>query len=197
MKWIGLTGGIAAGKSTVSKFLPTLGHVVLDADEISHQLTNVQGVALPAIFRTFGEAVKNPDGSLDRKALGALVFGRVQEMKKLEAILHPLVQEKIAAEKSRHQQAGTSAVFYDVPLLYEKNLETEFDQVVLVYCEPAQQLERLMSRNQLSDDEARKRIASQLPLEDKKSRTPYVIHNTRDLVFLESEIRRVLAALKL
>jgi dephospho-CoA kinase len=197
MKWIGLTGGIASGKSTVTKMLRTLGHEVLDADEVSHQVTTVHGSALPQIFKTFGESVKNADGSLNRTALGALVFGRVEEMKKLEAIIHPLVREKIAAEKARLLGAGSSAVFYDVPLLFEKQTEKEFDAVVLVYCEDEQQLKRLMARNSLSEAEARRRIASQMSLKEKKSRTQHVIYNTQDLRFLESEVKRVLRELKI
>ncbi|RYZ78766.1 MAG: dephospho-CoA kinase, partial [Proteobacteria bacterium] len=132
MKWIGITGGIASGKSTVTKLLRTLGFEVLDADQISHQVTQVHGPALVQIYKTFGEAVRNPDGSLNRQLLGSMVFGRVAELKKLEAILHPLVREKIAAERARLLARGESAVFYDVPLLYEKQMETDFDAVVLV-----------------------------------------------------------------
>lgn len=197
MIWIGITGGIAAGKSTATKILRTLGYEVLDADEISHQVTSVQGDALNEIFGTFGESVRNPDGSLNRRALGALVFGRVEEMKKLEAIVHPLVREKIAAEKARFSAAGKNAVFYDVPLLFEKNMEKDFDAVVLVYCEEEQQKKRLMQRNSLTESEAESRIKSQMPLQEKKSRAHHVIHNTKDLQFLESEVKRVLKELKI
>ncbi|MBC7372084.1 MAG: dephospho-CoA kinase, partial [Bdellovibrionaceae bacterium] len=106
MKWIGLTGGIASGKSTVTKFLRTLGFEVLDADQISHEQTQVQGPALDEIFRTFGIGVRNLDGSLNRAQLGQLVFGRADQLKKLELILHPLVREKIAAEKARLFKVG-------------------------------------------------------------------------------------------
>lgn len=197
MKWIGLTGGIASGKSTVTKFLRTLGFEVLDADQISHELTQIQGPALDEIFRTFGIGVRNLDGSLNRDQLGQLVFGRADQLKKLELILHPLVREKIAAEKARLFKVGKSAVFYDVPLLYEKAIEKDFDAVIVVYCSREQQLTRLMDRNALSAEQAEARLASQLPLEDKKKRAHHVVNNTRDHLFLESEILRVLAELNL
>lgn len=196
MKWIGLTGGIATGKSTVTQRLRTLGYVVLDADEVSHQVTSPAQAAglsaLPDIFRTFGGGVKNPDGSLNRKALGNLVFGQKEELRKLEAIVHPLVRAQVAVEKSRLASLGTAVAFYDVPLLYEKKMEKDFDAVVLVTTTPELQLERLMLRDGFSEVEARARLASQTPLKDKETRTKYVIHNTRDLAFLESEVVRVL-----
>ncbi|MBS1970169.1 MAG: dephospho-CoA kinase [Bdellovibrionales bacterium] len=201
MKWIGLTGGIATGKSTVTKRLRTLGYDVLDADEVSHRVTSLGAdparSALPQIFQTFGESVKNSDGSLNRKALGALVFGHTEERKKLEAIIHPLVRAQVAAEKSRLEKSGKTVAFYDVPLLYEKQMEKDFDAVVLVSTTEKLQLERLKNRNGFTETEALVRVQSQMPLKEKESKTPYVIHNTKDLAFLDSEIDRVLRALKI
>lgn len=201
MKWIGLTGGIATGKSTVTKRLRTLGYDVLDADEVSHQVTSLDAdpsrCALPAIFQTFGEAVKNSDGSLNRKALGGLVFGHADARKKLEAIIHPLVRAQVAAEKSRLEKTGKAVAFYDVPLLYEKQMEKDFDAVVLVSTSEALQLERLKKRNSLTETEALVRVQAQMPLAKKESQTPYVIHNTKDLAHLNAEIDRVLRTLKI
>jgi dephospho-CoA kinase len=201
MKWIGITGGIATGKSTVTRRLRTLGYDVLDADEISHQVTSLGADparnALPQIFKTFGEGVENSDGSLDRKALGDLVFGHAEERKKLEAIIHPLVRAQVAAEKLRLEKAGRAVAFYDVPLLYEKQMENDFDAVVLVSTTEAVQLDRLKKRNGLTDAEAQARMQSQMALAEKERRTPYVIHNTKDLAFLDSEVDRVLSALKI
>jgi dephospho-CoA kinase len=197
MKWIGLTGGIATGKSTVTKWLRTLGYEVLDADEISHQITSLPGPALNEIFQTFGQEVRRSDGSLDRQALGALVFGQAAQLKKLEAIVHPLVLVNIAAEKERFRRLQKSAVFYDVPLLYELSMQLDFDAVVFVYCEPAQQLQRLMQRNGLTKVEAEKRIASQWTVTEKRKHSQHVILNTGDLNHLEAEVRRVLKELGL
>ena len=197
MKWIGLTGGIASGKSTVTKILRTLGYEVLDADEISHQVTDVGGPALAQIFKVFGAEVQNSDGSLNRKVLGSKVFGRVEELKKLEAIVHPLVRQKIADEKTHHEKTGRPVLFYDVPLLYEKHMQKDFDAVVLVSSSEKMQKLRLMQRNSLTEKEAEARLQSQIPLKEKETKTPFVIHNDRDLVFLESEVKRVLNELKI
>lgn len=197
MKWIGITGGIATGKSTVTNRLRTLGYEVLDADTISHQVTSPGGVALPQIFKVFGEGVRTSDGGLDRKALAGLVFGREDLRKKLEDIIHPLVRAQVAEEKARLQGEGRKVVFYDVPLLYEKQLQKDFDAVLLVSAPEDLQLQRLMKRNSLTESEARSRLQSQIPIHDKEKKTPYVIHNTRDFHFLEKEVDRVLKELKI
>ena len=195
MKWIGITGGIASGKSTVTNRLRTLGYEVLDADAVSREVTGPGGPALPQIFTAFGETVRSPDGSLDRKSLGALVFGREEQRKKLEAIVHPFVREQVAKEKSRLEKAGHSVSFYDVPLLFEQNLEAGFDAVILVAATDSQQLERLMKRNSLNESEAKARLQSQMPTSVKEKKTRYVIRNSGDLAFLNQEIDRVLREL--
>ncbi len=201
MKWIGITGGIATGKSTVTKRLRTLGYDVLDADEISHQVTGPDAEpgrnALPQIFQTFGESVKNSDGSLNRKALGALVFGHTGERKKLEAIIHPLVRAQVVVEKSRLERSGKAVAFYDVPLLYENQMERDFDAVILVSTTEKLQLDRLKGRNGFTEAEALARVQAQKPLKEKEDQTPFVIHNVKDLAFLDSEISRVLRTLKI
>jgi dephospho-CoA kinase len=196
MRWIGITGGIATGKSEVTKRLRTLGYDVLDADDISHQVTSPGGAALCEIFRVFGDGVKTIDGSLDRKVLGALVFGQVDARRQLEAIIHPLVRAQVAAEKLRLKQQGKTIAFYDVPLLYEKHMEKDFDEVVVVATDEKLQLQRLMSRNSLTAPEARVRLQTQIPIQEKAKKTKYVIHNTKDLGFLNSEVDRVLHELK-
>ena len=197
MKWIGLTGGISVGKSTVTKILRTLGYEVLDADEFSRQVTGLGGAALPEIFNAFGEVVKNQDGSLNREALAGLVFSQDELLRQLEAIVHPLVQKQVFASKEELGRRGVKVVFYDVPLLFEKNMQHDFDAVVLVYCREDQQIKRLMDRSALSQIEAENRIRSQLPLEIKKNKTPYVIDNTTDIKHLEAEVKRVLFELKI
>jgi dephospho-CoA kinase len=197
MKWIGLTGGIASGKSTVTKLLRTLGYQVLDADEVSHQVTAVGGTALPRIFQTFGESVQNTDGSLNRPALAKLVFGRADELRKLEEIIHPLVRDEVLQQRTRLSQSGETVVFYDVPLLYEKQMEKDFDAVILVSTSEDLQKKRLMQRNFLSSEEAEKRIQSQISLREKERKTKFVVHNTGDVIFLENEVKRVLKDLKL
>lgn len=199
MKWIGITGGIASGKSLVSKVLRTLGYEVLDADEISRRVTTPPpqgtGTALPEIYRTFGEDLRHPDGSLDRKALGDLVFSQEELRLKLESIVHPLIRSEVKSCRQALAAQGKNAVFYDVPLLYEKQLENEFDAVVVVTTTPELQLKRLMARNSLSPEEAQLRIRAQIPLSVKEAKSPYVIHNIADEDFLKREVGRVLQAL--
>ncbi len=197
MKWIGITGGIATGKSTVAKRLRTLGYVVLDADEISHQVTGPGGGALQEIFRVFGDAIKTTDGGLDRKALAALVFAKKDALRQLEAIIHPLIQAEIAAEKSKLEKLGELVAFYDVPLLYEKHMEKSFDEVVVVAADEDQQLLRLMKRNSLTKPEAKLRLQTQMPIQEKIKKTKHVIHNNKDQKFLETEVSRVLRGLKI
>ncbi|WP_413290209.1 dephospho-CoA kinase [Bdellovibrio sp. HCB337] len=196
MKWIGITGGIATGKSTVTTRLRTLGYEVLDADAISHQVTGPGGAALPQIFTVFGPSVRTSDGGLDRKALGHLVFGREDQRKKLEGIIHPLVRAEVAKEKVRLQDEGQKVAFYDVPLLFEKQMEKDFDAVLLVSSTEDLQLQRLMKRNSLTEAEARSRLLSQIPIQEKEKKTKYIIHNTRDLSHLENEVDRLLKELK-
>lgn len=193
MKWIGLTGGIATGKSSVTKVLRTLGYPVIDADEVSHAVTAKGQPALVEIFKTFGEKVKVPDGSLDRKALGQLVFGKPELLKKLENIVHPLVIARVIEEREKLEKAGATVAFYDVPLLFEKNMELLFDAVVLVYASEDQQLARLMDRNKLGRQDAEARLKSQWPIEVKRKRSTHVIDNSGSLTELSKEVQRVLS----
>jgi dephospho-CoA kinase len=197
MKWIGLTGGIATGKSSVTKVLRTLGYTVIDADEVAHAVTAVGEPAVPLIVCAFGLVVQKPDGSLDRQKLGQIVFGRPEEIKKLEQIVHPFIIAKVASERKKLESAGVPVAFYDVPLLFEKNMESLFDAVILVWATEEQQRRRLLTRNGLTPEQIEARLKSQWPITVKKSKTPYVIDNSKDEAFLKLEIARVLAELKL
>ena len=132
MKWIGLTGGIATGKSTVKKLIEGRGHPVIDADLISHRLTEVGQVGYQNVVSHFGNSVVNPDQTLNRKALGQIIFNDSQQRAQLENILHPLIQVAVAQQKKMHLGANRALCFYDVPLLFEKNLKKEFDLVVMI-----------------------------------------------------------------
>jgi dephospho-CoA kinase len=195
MRWIGLTGGIATGKSSATKVLRTLGYNVVDADEVSHAVTAVGSSALPLVFSAFGESVKNSDGGLDRRALGKKVFGQPTEIQKLEAILHPLIRAHVDLEKKKIEASGASVAFYDVPLLFEKKMAHDFEAVILIYASEAQQIERMKNRNGLTFEEAVARLKSQLPIESKRQWTKFVVDNSRDLTWLQSEIVRILREL--
>lgn len=168
---LGLTGGIACGKSHVAAQLRALGVPVLDADGISRSVTAPGGEALPAIRQTFGDAVF--DGEiLNRRALGQAVFGDAEKRRKLEEIIHPLVTERLLRET---EQAGAPIVGWDVPLLYETGMDARCGEVWCVYITPQEQLRRVIHRDHLSAEAAQARIDSQMPLKEKKARSAHCI----------------------
>ena len=175
MKLIGITGGIACGKTTLCETLRALGAPVWDADATSRQATAPGGAALPAIRAAFGEGVFTPAGELNRKALGALVFNDEKARRQLDAIVHPLVYEDMARFVKAQAKAGACAVFLDVPLLYETGYDRFCDKVWCAYVPEETQLRRLMNRDRLTRAEALARIRSQMPLSEKTRRADAVI----------------------
>ncbi|MBC7420477.1 MAG: dephospho-CoA kinase [Bdellovibrio sp.] len=195
MKWIGLTGGIATGKSTAKKLIEGLGIPVIDADLISHQVTAAGAEGLRQVVFHFGNEILNPDQSLNRKKLGSIIFADIDHRLKLENILHPLIQAKVQKLKMQYQAAGHQICFYDVPLLFEKNLEKLFDRVVLIWCDRQEQLTRLMLRNQFSPEEAELRINSQTLMCEKVRHAHYCVDNSTDLDSLEIQINYLIKTL--
>lgn len=189
---IGLTGSIACGKSTVSKFLCEQGYTVVDADAISHRLTAPGGDALPAIREAFGDAVFCGD-ALDRRSLGALVFADSSKRQALNAILHPMILERIYSELDAGDAPDT-LIFGDIPLLYECHMEEHFDRIWVVSAQEETQLDRLMQRDNLTRDEALARIRSQMPLEEKCRRADAVIHTDGPIPETQRQVRRLLAS---
>lgn len=195
MKWIGLTGGIASGKSTVSRLLKAFGHPVVDADDIARTMVLPGSPGLKAVVEHFGPTILSADGSLDRKKLGALVFGNSARLAELEAILHPLVKAEAKRQRDLLAAANNPFAFYDVPLLFEKNMETEFDLVLLVATDLQTQRERMRIRDGLNDHEISQRLASQLDMQAKISKSHYVIHNNGTLADLEKQVSEFLKLL--
>ncbi len=196
MKWIGLTGGIASGKSTVAKILRDLGLPVIDADSLARLVVAPGANGLLAIARTFGPEFIRPDGSLDRAKMGALIFSEVPRRLELEGLLHPLIQELKNAERLRLENTGCELAFYDIPLLFEKGLSEDFDKTILVYCTEAEQLHRLVERDGLGEAEARRRIASQLPIDSKVKMADFVIFNNGGQSELKANTMSVLKDLR-
>lgn len=178
MKWIGLTGGIATGKSTVKNKLVSLNIPVIDADMISHEITQAGGLGYEQIVSHFGKDILNTDQSLNRKQLGDIVFGDAQKLLQLERILHPIIQAEVQKRKKKHFASGEALCFYDVPLLFEKKLETQFDKIVLVYAPVTTQVERIMVRNNLTHTQALARINAQLPMSQKINRAHFCLDNS-------------------
>ena len=164
---LGLTGGIASGKSTVGSMLRKLGLTVLDADSIAHQLIETGEPAYEEVVREFGPAILNADKRISRAALAKIVFADAAKLARLNAIVHPRVEERLLEEfekLQRHASAGPA--FVEAALIIEAGLDKKLDGVVVVWCKPEQQLARLLERG-LSEEEARRRITSQLSLEEK------------------------------
>lgn len=177
MRIIGLTGGIASGKSTVSRILRELGAPIIDADEIVHQVQQPGTPVMAAIAREFGPEVIRSDGGLDRQRLGKIIFADAARRKVLEALIHPVVLERMAAEVERYRQEGRPAVVLDVPLLIEGGIYRRVDQVWLVYVDPETERARLMARDNLTAEEAAQRIGAQMDLEAKRAYAQVIIDN--------------------
>jgi dephospho-CoA kinase len=164
---LGLTGGIASGKSTVSAMLRDLGFTVLDADSMAHELMEPGCRAYDEIVREFGAAVLGADKKVDRRALAKIVFADPAKLQKLNAIVHPRVEEKIISRLVELKREGSHcAVFVEAALIIEAGLDKKLDGVVVVWCKPEQQIERLVARG-FSAEDARRRMAAQLPVEEK------------------------------
>jgi dephospho-CoA kinase len=193
MKWIGLTGGIGTGKSTAAKYLRDFGVAVIDADELARQVVKKNSPGLRAILELFGPEILTPSGELNRSHLGKIVFSDAKKRADLERILHPLIQELKAKEKVRLDKEGHLIAFYDVPLLFEKNLQNDFEATVLVTCDPEIQRERLKNRDQLTDQEIEQRVKAQMPLSEKMKLATYVILNNGSLAELKNNVAQVLS----
>lgn len=183
---LGVTGNIAAGKSTVTAELARLGATVFDSDAIYHELIAPGQPLLGRIRARFGDGVINPDGSLNRKALGAIVFADPDELAALDRLTHP----EIMAESDRRVAAATTPVaVIDAVKLIESGHADECDQVWVVTARPDQQVTRLMKRNRLSRDEAERRIAAQPPLAAKLRRADVVIDNSGTVAATQAQVR--------
>ena len=193
---VGLTGSIATGKSTVSRMFAHLGARVIDADLLAREVVMPGQAAYARIVEEFGPQVVQEDGSLDRKALGALVFGDPAKRKRLEEITHPAIglrQQRILSVFD--EEALEGVVLWDVALLYEGGGAAKMDRVVVVYADPETERRRLMERDGLSDADARARIASQMPIAEKAKLADYVIDNSGTREETERQVRTVYGAL--
>lgn len=174
---IGLTGGIASGKSTVSNILKELSIPVIDADEEARLAVEKGEKAYNEIVAYFGEEVLMEDGAIDRSKLGSIIFPNPEKRAVLNSIVHPAVRERMQLKKEHYLSIGERIIVLDIPLLFESKLTHMIDKVIVVYVDEQTQLDRLMSRNGYSIEEAKSRITSQLPLKDKRNWADYVIDN--------------------
>ena len=193
---IGLTGGIASGKSTVAEILERHGATLLDADRLAREVVEPDQPALVAIREAFGEGVVKPDGTLDRQALAAIVFADPPRRKQLEAIVHPAVRAlarlRLRTLAEQPDADRPRLVVEAIPLLYEVGLEGEFDEVWVVACSPKEQIARLRQRDDLDLEAARARLAAQWPIADKIARADRVIDNRGSVADLERTVAATL-----
>ena len=190
---VGLTGGIASGKSTVSAILAELGAVVIDADKLAREVVEKGTPGLAAVVEAFGEDLLTPEGDLDRPAMGALVFNDEAKRRVLEGIIHPLVFERIVALEEAAPADGV--VVHDLPLLAESGRADTFDAVIVVDAPPETQVERMLRDRGWTREDAESRIASQASREDRLAVATYVVDNTGSLDDLRRRVEEVYADL--
>jgi len=193
---VGLTGGIATGKSTVAEVFRRLGCVIIDADGLAREVVVPGAPAHDDIVAAFGGGILRPDGTLDRQKLGAIVFAVPDAKKRLEAITHPRIRERFAealAELQARDFAGI--VIFDAPVMIESGNYTAMDRLVVVVTDAATQARRLTARDAVGAAEAEQRIGSQMPVAEKAKLADYVIDNSGDRETTIAEARRVHAAL--
>ncbi|BAP85434.1 dephospho-CoA kinase [Paucilactobacillus hokkaidonensis JCM 18461] len=178
---LGLTGGIATGKSTVSAFFKSKDIPVIDADVVARQVVKIDSAGLRQIIAAFGPRFLNVDHSLNRKQLGELVFTHPDKLTELNEIMQPLIANEVQRQISTFKQLKVPLVVLDAPLLFEQHYENVVDLIMVVTTTPAIQLDRLMKRNQLSQKNAEKRISAQWSLIEKEKRADVVIDNSRSI----------------
>ena len=191
---VGLTGGIASGKSTVSSMLAELGAVVIDADALAREVVERGTPGLDAVVTEFGTTLLTPDGDLDRAAMGALVFGDAAARKRLEAIVHPLVFERMVALETAAGEGDV--VVHDIPLLAEGGRADTFDAVIVVDCPPDLQVARMLSERGMTREEAESRIAAQATRDQRLAIATHVIDNTGSLDELRDRVVAVFTSLQ-
>lgn len=196
MKLIGLTGGIASGKSTVAAILTRLGAAVINADELSREVVQPGKDAWKEIIDAFGTDILQEDNTLDRGKLRKIVFTSGAARRKLEAIIHPRVRALAEAKIQELAAAGHIVIVYEVPLLFEVQLHQWLRPVILVACNTATQKQRLRQRDRLTDPEAQRHINAQMSLDEKRKLADYIIENNGSLEELEQQVRSVLNKIK-
>jgi dephospho-CoA kinase len=186
---LGLTGGIGTGKSTVAEILRELGAVVIDADEGARAVVEPGTPGLAQVVEAFGPEVA-PEGRLDRAKLAAIVFADEEKLQRLNAITHPLVRLWAAERMAEAAEDGAEVVVQDIPLLYENGLDRSFPKVIVVYAPPDEQVRRLVARG-MDEADARRRIAVQLPIEEKRQRATWVIDNSGSREATRRQVERL------
>ncbi len=172
----GLTGGIASGKSTVARFLEALGAKVVDADRVGHELLRPSNPVHHKVVAHFGQDILKPSGDIDRERLGSIVFGDPEKLGELNSIVHPALTARVRElTRELHERYPQEVIIVDAALIYEAGVEGRFAKIIVAWCTPEQQIERLMAKAGLSRDDALHRLAAQIPPAEKRRRADYEI----------------------
>jgi dephospho-CoA kinase len=194
---VGLTGGIASGKSLVAQKFVELGATLIDADEVAREVLRPGQDAFEDVVRVFGKDILTSSGEVDRKKLGAIIFSDNEERAELNRLTHPRIRERMMARvEELRQGAKTKLVVLDIPLLIESELEDTVDCVVVVYADVAHQLSRLMDRDNITEAAAKARLKAQIPLKEKLKAADYIIDNNATIDETLKETKKVLAKIK-
>ncbi|EPS4399501.1 dephospho-CoA kinase [Listeria monocytogenes] len=187
-KTIGLTGSVATGKSTVSNMIQQAGIPLVDADIAARKVVEPGTEGLKEIVAYFGEEILLADGTLDRAKLGEIIFKDKEKREKLNEITHPRVKDYMLEARERFFRSGEELVFFDIPLLFESHLESLVDQIVVVWTTPETELKRLMERNNLTKEDALRRIESQMGIDEKARKADFVIDNNESLEKTQKQV---------
>ncbi|HDF7290145.1 TPA: dephospho-CoA kinase [Staphylococcus aureus] len=190
-KVIGLTGGIASGKSTVSELLSVFGFKVVDADKAAREAVKKGSKGLAQVREVFGDEAIDENGGMNRRYMGDLVFNHPEKRLELNAIIHPIVRDIMEEEKQEYLKQGYNVIM-DIPLLFENELENTVDEVWVVYTSESIQMDRLMQRNNLSLEDAKARVYSQISIDKKSRMADHVIDNLGDKLELKQNLERLL-----
>ncbi|HDZ7529696.1 TPA: dephospho-CoA kinase [Staphylococcus aureus] len=190
-KVIGLTGGIASGKSTVSELLSVFGFKVVDADKAAREAVKKGSRGLAQVREVFGDEAIDENGEMNRRYMGDLVFNHPEKRLELNAIIHPIVRDIMEEEKQEYLKQGYNVIM-DIPLLFENELENTVDEVWVVYTSESIQMDRLMQRNNLSLEDAKARVYSQISIDKKSRMADHVIDNLGDKLELKQNLERLL-----
>jgi len=191
MIWVGVTGGIGCGKSTVVAFLKKQGFGVVSADQIVHDLYQ-----RPVVVSEVSKILNIEEKDISKEKIAKVVFSDKKKLKALEDYLHPLVRKETLKRKIQFEKSGDSMAFYEIPLLFEKNMQSHFDKTVCVGADIKIQLDRIRKRNTWSEEEIHQRLSSQIPLEEKKELADFYIDNSFDLEALEIACTELVKAIK-
>lgn len=194
MIWIGLTGPMACGKSSVARILSRYSiFKVIDADYLAREALTASSPLIPQLIQRWGDQILDENLNVNRMKVGDIIFNQSVEKKWLESLIHPLVKSQVEIEKTKAQEQGCIAAFYDVPLLFETNMQAEFDAIVLVACHKESQIKRSIERDSLTVTQIESRLANQISLDQKIIGSQYIIWNNDPQTWaeLEAEVNKL------